>query len=53
MKREPMLMPSAPSASAATRPRVGEAPEAIIGMSILIAIVQRVWIYAVVSLGAA
>src|SRR6476646_3223306 len=36
MNREPMLMPSAPSASAATRPRASaNPPEAIIGISIL------------------
>ena len=38
MNREPMLMPSAPSASAATNPRASaKPPEAIIGMSILAA----------------
>src|SRR6478609_9134062 len=38
MNREPMLMPSAPSAKAATRPRASaKPPEAIIGMSILAA----------------
>src|SRR6476646_783994 len=38
MNREPMLMPSAPSASAATNPRASAKPtEAIIGMSILAA----------------
>src|SRR5512134_3833901 len=36
MKRVPMLMPSAPSASAATRPRPSpKPPEAIIGILIL------------------